>query len=140
MKVAEYFNVNDGNDANNRTSSNRLKALSNTLGESSTNANDTYLRSADLNNLDLTSVLRTVLDYYDTYYNANRNCLQLKHDIFKSLAYLSNCLFDNKQQYESLNEKYLEQFDWLKLFINETLVGSTSGALALMPQVIDFQF
>ena len=88
-------------------------------------------RSFNRNNLDLTSVLRTVLDYYETFF---RNpCLQLKLDIFKSILYLANTLFDSKQQYESLMLKLQSNFEWLTGFIQQT--DSDHQSQMLMPIV-----
>lgn len=60
-------------------------------------------RSFNRNNLDLTSVLRTVLDYYESFFR--HSCLELKLEIFRSMIYLSNSLYESKQQYESLVNK-----------------------------------
>ena len=69
------------------------------------------------NNLDLTSVLRTVLDYYESFFR--QLCPQLKLEIFKSMIYLSISLFDSKQQYESLVNKLNINFEWLNSFIQQ---------------------
>ncbi len=60
----------------------------------------TIQRSFNRNNLDVTSVLRTVLDYYESFFR--HSCLQLKLEIFRSMLYLCNSLYESKQQYESL--------------------------------------
>ena len=59
----------------------------------------------------MTSVLRTVLDYYESFFQ--QPCIQLKLDIFKATLYLANCLFDSQQQYTSLVTK-LSSFEWLQ--------------------------
>ena len=84
-------------------------------------------RSFNRNNLDIASVLRTVLDYYESFYN--NPCLQLRLDILKSMSYLGNCLFDSKTQYESLLSKLQTSIDWLNAFIENT------DQSAMMPTV-----
>ena len=74
-------------------------------------------RSFNRNNLDLPSVLRTVLDYYESFFR--HPCLQLKLEIFRCMLYLSNSLFDSKQQYESLVTKMSVNFEWLTSFIQQ---------------------
>ncbi len=85
-------------------------------------------RSFNRNNLDLTSVLRTVLDYYESFFR--HPCLQLKLEIFKSMVYLSNSLYESRQQYESLIGKMRVSFEWLDGFVNQEL-----DELMLMPTV-----
>jgi len=74
-------------------------------------------RSFNRNNLDLTSVLRTVLDYYESFFR--HPCLQLKLEIFRSMVYLGNSLFESRQQYESLVGKLRVSFEWLDGFVNQ---------------------
>ena len=62
-------------------------------------------RSFMRNNLDVASVLRTVLDYYESF--SRTTCLQLRLDTLKSMIYLANCLFDSRHQYEALLAKLL---------------------------------
>lgn len=85
-------------------------------------------RSFNRNNLDIASVLRTILDYYESFFKIPS--IQLKLDIFKSMLYLSNCLFDSKTQYESLSQKLQVNFEFLNLFI-------TQESETLMPIVND---
>ena len=87
-------------------------------------------RSFNRNNLDLTSVLRTVLDYYESFFR--HPCLQLKLEIFKSMLYLANSLFDSKHQYESVVNKLQYNFEWLNGFIQQE---ADEPASSLMPSV-----
>lgn len=94
-------------------------------------SSQTILRSFNRNNLDLTSVLRTVLDYYESFFK--NPCLQLKLDIFRSMLYLSNSLFDSKHQYESLYNKLQHHFDWLNGFIQQ----DADPSMPLVNELID---
>lgn len=80
-------------------------------------------RSFNRNNLDIASVLRTVLDYYESFFK--NPSLQLKLDIFRSMIYLGNTLFDSKQQYESIMNKLTSNFDLMNSFIQLDLSSTT---------------
>lgn len=92
-------------------------------------------RSFNRNNLDLTSVLRTVLDYYESFFR--QPCPQLKLDIFKSMIYLGNILFDSKQQYESLVTKLQLNFEWLNSFIQQDYDDQSSILMPTVNELID---
>ena len=92
-------------------------------------------RSFNRNNLDLTSVLRTVLDYYESFFR--QPCPQLKLDIFKSMIYLGNSLFDSKQQYESLVSKLQLNFEWLNSFIQQDYDDQSSILMPTVNELID---
>jgi len=92
-------------------------------------------RSFNRNNLDITSVLRTVLDYYESFF---RNpCLQLKLDIFKSILYLANSLFDSKSQYENLMIKLQNNFEWLTGFIQQDNSDQSQILMPIVNELID---
>ena len=76
-------------------------------------------------------MLRTVLDYYESFFK--NPCLQLKLDIFRSILYLSNSLFDSKHQYESLYNKLQNNFDWLNGFIQQ----DNDPSMPLVNELID---
>lgn len=71
------------------------------------------------NNLDIASVLRTVLDYYESFFK--NPCLQLKLDIIRSMLYLANSLYDSRQQFEALGSKLQLNCDWLNAFIQQDI-------------------
>lgn len=71
------------------------------------------------NNLDIASVLRTVLDYYESFFK--NPCLQLKLDIIRSMLYLANSLYDSRQQFEALASKLQLNCDWLNAFIQQDI-------------------
>lgn len=71
------------------------------------------------NNLDIASVLRTVLDYYESFFK--NPCLQLKLDIIRSMLYLANSLYDSRQQFEALASKLQLNCDWLNAFIQQEI-------------------
>lgn len=71
------------------------------------------------NNLDIASVLRTVLDYYESF--SKNPCLQLKLDILRSMLYLANSLFDSRQQFEALTAKLQFSCEWLNSFIQQDI-------------------
>ncbi len=73
--------------------------------------------------------MRTVLDYYESFFK--NPSLQLRLDIFRSMIYLANSLFDSKQQYESVMNKLNSHFDWLNSFVQLDLSGGGGGGLGL---------
>jgi hypothetical protein len=96
----------------------------------------TVLRSFDRNNLDIMSVLRTVLDYYESFFR-NSPCLQLKLDIFKSILYLANSLFDSKQQHEALMHKLQNNLEFgLNSFIQQDM-SDQSELMPIVNELID---
>lgn len=76
-------------------------------------------RSFNRNNLDITSVLRTVLDYNESFFK--NPCLQLKLDILRSMLYLANSLYDSRQQFEALAAKLQHNFEWLNAFVQQDI-------------------
>jgi hypothetical protein len=111
IKVAEFF-AEDTDLVSNKNTNETEK-----LSQIPQIQSQLIQRSFNRNNLDLTSVLRTVLDYYESFFR--QPCPQLKLEIFKSMIYLSNSLFDSKQQYESLVNKLTINFEWLNSFIQQ---------------------
>jgi hypothetical protein len=99
LKLTEYF----GQDST-KTNAQMEETIESIL-------NEPVQRSSNRNNLDLTSVLRTVLDYYESSFR--HPCLSVKYEILRSTIYLANALFDSKTQYESLMNK-IESFEWFK--------------------------
>ena len=109
------------------------------LAESRPEAPQLIQRSFSRNNLDLTSVLRTVLDYYESFFR--QACPQLKLDILKATLYLANTLFDSRQQYESLMFKLQStNFEWLAGFTDTAdqpdLVDESTLALAVYAECL----
>ena len=78
------------------------------------NTNNEVKRSFVENKLDLTSVLRTILDHYESFWK--NQTLQVKSDILKSMIYIANSLFDSNQQYDFLLVKIEEEFDLNEFF------------------------
>lgn len=76
-------------------------------------------RAFSRNNLDITSVLRTVLDYYESF--SKNPCLQLKLDILRSMTYLANSVYDSRQQFEALAAKIQFNCDWLGSFVQQDI-------------------
>lgn len=76
-------------------------------------------RAFTRNNLDITSVLRTVLDYYESF--SKNPCLQLKLDILRSMTYLANSVYDSRQQFEALAAKIQFNCDWLGSFVQQDI-------------------
>jgi len=101
--LAEYLGT-EGNNSATKTNAEMEQKIETIL-------NEPVQRSFNRNNLDLTSVLRTVLDYYESSFR--HPCLSMKYDILRSTIYLANALFDSKSQYESLMNK-IESFEWFK--------------------------
>jgi hypothetical protein len=116
IKVAEFLSDESSSfDLTSSTAASASASVVSELIETSTSHN--IQRSFNRNNLDITSVLRTVLDYYESFFK--NPCLQLKLDILKSMLYLANSVFDSRQQYESLMSKLQINFEWLNSFIQQ---------------------
>jgi hypothetical protein len=135
LKVAEF--LSEDTDLISRASS----SSGNNLDKQNQDQDPTFQqsqliqRSFNRNNLDITSVLRTVLDYYESFF---RNpCLQLKLDIFKSILYLANSLFDSKHQYESLMMKLQNNFEWLTGFIQQDNNDQSQILMPIVNELID---
>lgn len=95
------------------------------------------------NKLDLTSVLRTIMEHYDSFMKTHS--LQLKIDILKSMIYISNSLFDSKEQYEFLIQKLQDEIDLVEFFgpdntsqtgIISDILDDSTAALLLYGQSI----
>ena len=84
------------------------------------NKNFQTVRSFVNNKLDLASVLRTILDHYESFWK--NQTLQVKSDILKSMIYISNSLFDSCQQYELLLVKLEEEFDLNDFFNSDSII------------------
>ena len=109
------------------------------------NRTDPVKRSFIENKLDLTSVLRTILDHYESFWK--NQTLQVKSDILKSMIYIGNSLFDSNQQYDLLLTKLEEEFDLNEFFTLDTsnqaninpsadLIDDSTVAIALYGQSI----
>lgn len=142
IKVAEYLTDETAGTSMSRSESIDATATIDSLGNRSTNnlldtstssySSNTVInvqRAFNRNNLDMTSVLRTVLDYYESFFK--NPCWQLKLEIVRCMLYLANSLFESKQQYESLIHKLHSNFDWLNSFIQQ------DSDFSLMPVVND---
>ena len=93
-------------------------------------------RAFNYNNLDLTSVLRSVLDYYETVFIYAP--LQIKYDILKSTICLANSLFDNNQQYELLLQKIKNQLCLLhSSATGEQIMPNQSSIIPIFNELID---
>jgi hypothetical protein len=136
LKVAEIFTDEPSNNTNLRNASafnlDSTTAQPDLTPLSQLNQNSVIQRSFNRNNLDIASVLRTVLDYYESFFKMPS--IQLKLDIFRSMTYLCNTLFDSKQQYESVTSKLQTSFDWLNSFIQAdietTSISNSSSSLS----------
>jgi hypothetical protein len=136
IKVAEFFaEETDLLNKMNLSSGSTTPMNSSVPSSPKQNASNIVNRSFNRNNLDLTSVLRTVLDYYESFFR--QPCLQLKLEIFKSMLYLANCIFDSKSQYESLLFKLQNNFDWLTAFINQDNDDQSQLLMPVVNELID---
>jgi hypothetical protein len=92
-------------------------------------------RSFNRNNLDITSVLRTILDYYESFFR--HPCWQLKIDIVKSIVYLANSLFDSREQYESLMHKLQSELEWVGSFAQQDYEQSSTLLMPAVNELVD---
>lgn len=96
-----------------------LAATTAAVQTSSSSSSAVIQRAFYRNNLDIASVLRTVLDYYESFFK--NPCLQLKLDIIRSMLYLANSLYDSRHQFEALASKLQLNCDWLNAFIQQDI-------------------